>query len=141
MRDDSDFPHTNCGRVLFFQQKVDHSLNSPKSYCCLLLIFQVFLYVHSMLRTYSMKKSFTFVSLLPFTKKKQIDLVMTPVRLIMTVILTLFLFRFVVNVQDLHWDTILVLNMNRRRNYTDFFAVGKNDQLTPPSPHVYNVLK
>ena len=59
---------------------------------------------------------------------------MTPVRLIMTVILTLFLFRFVVNVQDLHWDTILVLNMNRRRNYTDFFAVGKNDQLTPSPP-------
>ena len=88
------------------------------------------------------KKGFTFVSLLPFTKNK-VDLVMTPVWLIMShydVILTLFLFRFAVNVKDVQWDNFLVVNINRRRSYKDLFAVGKNDHL-PPDPHVYNVLK
>ena len=37
MRDDSDFPHKNCLRVSFFQQKVDqNSLNINKN-----LLFEV----------------------------------------------------------------------------------------------------
>ena len=67
-----------------------------------------------MLRTYSMKKGFTSVSLLPFTKKKigksSYDVTMTHY----DVILILFLFRFVANVQDLQWNNFLVLTMNRR---------------------------
>ena len=62
-----------------------------------------------------MKKGFTSVSLLPFTKKKKIgkssyDVTMTHY----DVILILFLFRFVANVQDLQWNNFLVLTMNRR---------------------------
>ena len=56
--------------------------------------------MESMLKTYSIKKGFTSVSLLPFTKKlgrSSYDVTMTHY----DVIYISFLFRFVANVQDL----------------------------------------
>ena len=56
--------------------------------------------MESMLKTYSIKKGFTSVSFLPFTKKlgrSSYDVTMT----LYDVILILFLFRFLANVQDL----------------------------------------
>ena len=56
--------------------------------------------MESMLKTYSIKKGFTSVSLLPFTKKlgrSSYDVTMAPY----DVIYISFLFRFVANVQDL----------------------------------------
>ena len=64
-----------------------------------------------MLRTYSMKKGFTSVSLLPSSKKlgrSSYDVTMTH-----NVILVLFLFRFLANDQNLYWDNYLVLTINR----------------------------
>ena len=50
MRDDSDFPHTNCLRVSFFQQKVDHFSILPTLiiiyYLKLLLSFVFFRFSH-----------------------------------------------------------------------------------------------
>ena len=60
-----------------------------------------------------MKKGLTSVSVLLFTEKlgrSTYDVTITHY----DVILILFLFRFVANVQDLWWNSFLVLTMNRR---------------------------
>ena len=78
-----------------------------------------------MLRTYSMKKGFNSVSLLPSTKnvgRSSYDVTMT----YYDVILILF---FVANVQDLHWDNFLVLTMNRRGVIRIYLPRAKR---TPP---------
>ena len=78
-----------------------------------------------MLRTYSMKKGFNSVSLLPSTKnvgRSSYDVTMT----YYDVILILF---FVANVQDLHWDNFLVLTMNRRGVIRIYLPRAK---MTPP---------
>ena len=53
------------------------------------------------------------------------------------VILILFLFRFVANVQDLQRDNFLVLTMNRRRVIRIYLPRAK----MTPSPQVYTGLK
>ena len=76
MTDHLDFSHTNCLRVSFFQQKVDHFwilLTSIKiCYLKLLLSFLIiFTFSHMYIVCWGLMpwtKGFTSVSLLPFTK-------------------------------------------------------------------------
>ena len=81
-----------------------------------------------MLSTYSIKKGFTSVSLLPLSRSSYV-VTMTHY----DVILILFLFRFVANVQDLKWENFLVLIMNKRGIIRIFLPWAK---MTPlPTPH------
>ena len=69
--------------------------------------------MYIVVETYSMKKGFISVSLLPFTKKigrSSYEVTMTHY----DVIPILFLFRFVANAQDLQWGNFLALTMNKR---------------------------
>ena len=108
MRGDSDFPHTKCLWVLPFQQKVDHfqilatliKINYLKLLLSFVTVLKILPYIYSMLRTYSMKRGFISVSLLPFTKKKlgrsSYDIPMTNY----DAMLIFSLFRFVADAQD-----------------------------------------
>ena len=85
-----------------------------------------------------MKKGFTFVSLLPFTKKLGIssyDVTMTHY----DVILILFFFTFVANVRDLLWDIFFALTMNRRGVITIYLPRAK--MMPPLPPEAYTGLK
>ena len=91
-----------------------------------------------MLRTYSIKKGFTSVSLLPFGKKlgrSSYDVTMT----LYDVIFILLLLRFVANAEDLKWDNFLLLTMNRRGVIRIYLLLAK---MTPlPHPQAYTDLK
>ena len=79
MRGDSDFPHRNCLRVLYFQQKFVHFWILPTSiqiyYLNLLLSFVIlfrFCYMSIVVKDLlHKKKDFVSVYLLPFTKKNR----------------------------------------------------------------------
>ena len=111
-RCDSDFPHTNCLQVWFFQQKVYHFKILPTSiriyHFKLLLSFGIFFkilpYVHSMWRTYSMKKGFSSVSFASFFRKKI-------VRSIYNVTMSHIFFYLDLQLQC---DNFLVLTVTRR---------------------------
>ena len=118
MRDDSDFPHANCLRVLLFQQKSWSLLNSPNINENLLFeVIIVFCYFytfsHMCIVCWGLIHWKVFLPLLPFTKKlgrSTYDVTMTHYE----VIVILFLFRFVANAHGLQLDNFLVLTINRR---------------------------
>ena len=83
-----------------------------------------------MLRSYFMKKGFTFVSLLTFTKRlgrSSYDVTMAHY----DIILILFLFRFVANVRYLLWDSVFALTRSKRGVIRIYLPRAK---LTPPPP-------
>ena len=119
-------------------------LNSPSINKNLLFEFIVVLYYffwffHMYIvccRLVPWKKDFTSVSLLPFTKR----LCRSSYSITMThcdVILILFLFRFVANVQELAWDIFLVLTMNKRDVIRIYLLRAR---MTPPT-QAYTGLK